>query len=377
MRNAFLVFLLAVAQLACNGGGVMELAPDEPVDTLIEEQRTRLRIPGLSYAVIDEGQLVEVGGLGLQNLDGNAPVTRNTVFEIGSLTKPITAASVMMLVEEGRLSVSDRITDHLAGLPDAWSKVTVRHLLSHTSGIKSYTDLVDFLTLSQTEYTHSDILNMIIDHPLEFEPGTDWDYNNSGYYLLGMLIEEVSGQSYWEFLRTRMFEPLGMSATGPTDQNSSGFARADGYSWTGQADGWVPRHGITASAGFAAGSIASTAADLAKWLAALSGGDIVVSSSLEEMWSPVVRDVGGSSGYGYGWYINTYEGQTVVEHSGASPGFTAYALHFTEDDITVLVLANRWLLDSGTMPREIALLLRAVGGHYARANSTSALEAVP
>ncbi len=174
-------------------------------------------IPGVSVAIVKNGKLLQAKGYGLANVELSVPATEKTVYQLASVTKQFTATAIMMLVEQGKLGLGDKISKHLPDLPAAWKEVTIRHLLNHTSGIKSYTSVKDFFKTARKDYTHREILDLVAKDPLEFAPGEKWRYCNTGYFLLGMIIEKVSGKTYGEFLDERIFKPLGMTQTRVND----------------------------------------------------------------------------------------------------------------------------------------------------------------
>src|SRR5688500_3513973 len=216
--------LAAFAVLLCVGG---RAAAADEVDRLVEAQMRKRHVPGLSLAVVRDGKVVKAKGYGFANLELKVAATPETVYEVGSLTKQVTAAAVMLLVEEGKLSLDDPAGKHLAGLPDAWRGVTVRHLLTHTSGIKTYVGTPGF-ELSRG-LTGDEFIRAAGGLPLLFEPGASWDYSNTNFNLLGHLVERASGRPFWQFLEERLFRPLGMNATRYNDHRQLVPLRADGY----------------------------------------------------------------------------------------------------------------------------------------------------
>ena len=247
----------------------------DKVDDYVEKQRQQLHLPGVSLAVVRDGQLIKSRGYGLANLELNVRATEDTVYEIGSNTKQFTAAAVMMLVEEGKINLDDQLTKYFPEAPKSWSGITVRHLLSHTSGIQNHVAVPDWLNVFKTSITsettpaRDELLKMFFKLPLEFQPGETWSYDNTGYYLLGIIIEKASGKSYWEFLAERIFHPLGMTATRNTEPQPIVPNRASGYEWVN--DHFENRPILAPFIAFSAGSILSTVKDMAKWDAALYG----------------------------------------------------------------------------------------------------------
>src|SRR6266498_1905527 len=254
------------------------------VDTYIRSEMSKRRIPGLSLAVVEGGRLRKAMGYGLADIELRVPATPDTVYQIGSMTKQFTAAGIMLLVEAGKISLGDTIHKYLPDLPVAWRGVTLRHLLTHTSGIKDFADLADTETERAKDYTKAQIIALVSGAPLEFRPGEKWNYSNTGYFLLGMIIERVSGKPYEDFLRERILRPLGMADTRLNDLNEIVPRRAAGY---------VLRNGhlynaqpVSPTHTYAAGGLLSTAADLAKWDAALYTEKVLRKSSLEQMLTP-------------------------------------------------------------------------------------------
>ena len=293
------------------------------------------RIAGASLEVVQSNQVVKRAVYGLANVELSVPVKPDTVFEIGSLTKQFTAAGILLLAQEGRLSVEDKISRYLEHTPEAWQTITLRHLLTHTSGIKSYTGLDGFELRRQL--TQAQFIQAIGAYPLEFNPGTAWKYCNTGYNLLGFIIENVSGKNYWDFMRERIFEPLGMSRT--TNRRPSAIIpdRAAGYEQTNHV--WINRDYDLTDV-FSAGAIASTAGDLARWNASLDAGTLLHEPSRELMWTPARLEDGSDTQYGFGWRIDQWQGHPDIGHGGSTSGFSASLQRFPHDKLAVILLTN-------------------------------------
>jgi CubicO group peptidase (beta-lactamase class C family) len=227
------------------------------VDDFIRAEMKRENIPGLSLAVLKHGNILKEKGYGLANVEWSVPATPETVYQLASVTKCFTATAVMQLVEDESLTLKDRIATHLPNLPKAWSEITVWHLLTHSSGIKSYTQLAEIADHPERTFTKDEMIALVADLPLEFRPGERYDYSNTGYYLLGMLIEKVSGQSYGAFLKRRIFTPAGMTSTRVNDFSELIPRRATGYVLR---DGAI-RNGlfVNPSQPFAAGALVTSA----------------------------------------------------------------------------------------------------------------------
>jgi CubicO group peptidase (beta-lactamase class C family) len=327
----------------------------ELVDSYISEQIEKRHIPGASVAVVRDGKILLAKGYGLANAELNVPATEHTVYQLASVTKPFTATAVMVLVEGGKLGLDDSIGTHLQDLPEAWRGVTVRQLLSHTSGIKSYTSVPGFQKTVRKDFAKREILDMVTKEPAEFAPGEKWSYCNTGFFLLGMLIEEVSGQSYPDFMLDRIFKPAGMEHTRANDLRAVIANRAQGYAWTGKE----LRNGEPTSPTqpFAAGMLVSTVADMAKWGEALDGEKIVKKSSIEQMWAPATLNDGTKAQYGLGWGIATINGHRRIGHGGGIGGFSTEYARYPDDGLTVVVLTNLEGGDAGFLARGIAGLI--------------------
>ncbi len=355
MKSASLLLLLS-APLA----EAQEAASDpaearstiEGVDAYVQALMQKRHIPGVSIAVVRDGEVVLAKGYGLANVELGVPATEDTVYQLASVTKTFTSAAVMLLEAEGKLSLDDRITDRLSGLPEAWKDVTVRHLLNHTSGIKSYTSVEDFHKAARKDFDRREILDLVATAPLEFAPGEKWSYSNTGYFLLGMLIEEVAGKPYGEFMAERVFGPLGMAHTRANDLRAVIPGRAQGYEW----DGKVLRNGeyVSPSQPFAAGMLVSSVADLVKWDAALANGTLLDGPTLERMWTPTRLNDGEEAGYGLGWGTSKVNGHRRVSHGGGIPGFSTELARYPNDKLTVIVLTNADGGHAGAIARKVA-----------------------
>ncbi len=255
-------------------------------------------------------------------------------------------------MDEDKLKLDDKIVARLPDLPAAWKEVTVRQLLSHTSGIKSYTSVKDFFKMARKDFERREILDLVAKDPLEFTPGEKWNYSNTGYFLLGLLIEKVTGKTYGDFMADRILKPLGMTHTRVNDLQTIIPNRAQGYTWNGKE----LRNGeyVSPSQPFAAGMLVSTVSDLVKWDAALDSETLLKKSSLERMWTPASLAKGKPATYGFGWEIGKVNGRRRLSHGGGIPGFTSQLARFVDDKLTVIVLANSDQCNSGSIAQGIA-----------------------
>jgi len=284
-------------------------------------------------------------GYGSANLEWDIPNTPSTKFRLGSITKQFTAASILLLEERGKLSTGDPVKKYMPDAPAAWDKVTVFNLLTHTSGIPSFTGFKDFEEKNPFATTPANLVARFRDKPLEFEPGTKWAYDNSGYALLGYLIEKVSGETYADFVRENIFTPLGMKDSG-YDSNTEVIPR--------RASGYAPGPKGPENAGFvhmsvpfSAGALYSTTGDLLKWETGLFGGKVLSAASLAKMTTPFKHD------YAFGLGVSTVDGKRQIAHGGGINGFNTFLSYSPDDRTTVVVLGNL----NGQAPDEIAALL--------------------
>jgi CubicO group peptidase (beta-lactamase class C family) len=309
---------------------------DSRVDKFVQDSIREQRIPGLALAVMRDGQVVKAKGYGLSNIELNVPVSPQTIFQSGSVGKQFTATGIMMLVEEGKVGLDDKVAKYFPGAPESWNKFTVRNLLTHTSGIKEYTGK-DFDY--RRDYSEEDLLKMAQAQPFDFAAGDKWSYSNTGYMLLGMLIHKVTGKFYGDFLQERIFKPLDMTTTRIISEADIVPNRAAGYRLVKgvvKNQEWVnPTLNTTAD-----GSLYFTVLDLAKWDAALYTEKLIKRTSLDQMWTPVKLNGGKAYPYGFGWRVAEMNGHRLIEHGGSWQGFTTGISRYVDDKLTVVALTN-------------------------------------
>jgi CubicO group peptidase (beta-lactamase class C family) len=307
--------------------------PNESVARM--EQIIQSYVPGKfmgTVLVAQDGKIVLDKGYGFANLEWDVPNTPTTKFRLGSITKQFTAASILLLEERGKLKVEDPVKKYMPNAPAAWDKITIFHLLTHTSGIPSFTGFSDYESHETQAMTPGKLVEWFRDKPLEFEPGTKWNYSNSGYILLGYLIEKISGQSYAEFVQQNIFTPLGMKDSG-YDSNSAIIARrAAGY--TPGKSGPINAGFVHMSIPFSAGALYSTTEDLLRWEQGLFGGQLLKPDSLTKMTTPFKQD------YAFGLGVSTQNGHKMIAHDGGIQGFNTFLAYFPDDKLVVAVLAN-------------------------------------
>jgi CubicO group peptidase (beta-lactamase class C family) len=337
---------IAFVALVCAGVGQSQNAAGR-MDQIVQSFVSNRQFMG-SVLVARGTDVVFSKGYGSANLEWDIPDTPATKFRLGSLTKQFTAASILLLEERGKLAVTDSVKKYLADAPAAWDKITVFHLLTHTSGVPSFTSFADYAQLEPFSTTPEKLVARFRDRPLDFEPGEKWSYSNSGYVLLGYLIERVSGQTYQQFVQQNLFTPLGMKDSG-YDSNAAVIAhRASGY--TPGPNGFVNAGFIHMTVPFSAGALYSTTEDLLKWEQGLFGGKVLSAASLEKMTKPFKSD------YAFGLTVHTVNGRKAIEHNGGIEGFNTALAYYPDDKLTVVVLGNV----NGAAPDAIAKHLAAV-----------------
>lgn len=306
----------------------------DPIDDFVSSEMSRQHIPGLSLVVVHDGKIVKEKGYGLANIEHQVSVTPDTVFQSGSLGKQFTSALVMLLVKDGKLSLDMPISKYLPNTPPSWKAITVRHLLTHTSGLADPYERLDF----RKDYTDDELLNIESKIPLLFRPGEDWAYSNMGYHILGFLCNKVGGEFYGDQLRERVFQPIGMSTRIISERDivphrAAGYTRVEGEIKNQE---WVsPSLNTTAD-----GSLYLTARDLALWDLALYGDNPLDSAMKQASWTPVKLKDNSTRPYGFGWSLKSLNSHQTIEHSGAWQGFTSFISRFVDDKLTVIVLTN-------------------------------------
>jgi len=337
---------------------------DQKVDAFVRSELARQRIPGAELGVYREGKLTKAQGYGQANVEWNAAVTSDTIFQSGSVGKQFTATAVMMLVEEGKVGLDDPVKKYFPDAPETWNDIKVHNLLSHTSGLSEYETRARTKAggpfYMRLDYTEDELYRKIAEMPMDFNTGEDWAYRNTNYVLLGILIHRLTGNFYGDFLQERVFKPLGMTRTRIISEEDIIPRRASGYrlvkgEWKNQE--WVsPSLNSTAD-----GALYFTVEDLQKWDGALYTERLLKKASLERMWTVEKLNNGkpNKANYGFGWEIGSANGHRVIAHGGAWQGFTCYIARYVDDRLTVVALTN---LDSGhANPKKI---VTGVAGIY-------------
>ncbi|MBZ5653903.1 MAG: beta-lactamase family protein [Acidobacteriia bacterium] len=334
MKSLYFVLVGLIVAWAMPGAAAN---PADAIDEYVRSEMERQHIPGLALLVSRDGQPVRAQGYGLANVELQVPVRPESIFQSGSVGKQFTATAAIMLVEEGKIALEDPLTKYFPDAPATWQKVTVRELLSHTAGFTDYPKGFDF----RKDYTEAELIKIVEGIPLAFVPGTKWSYSNLGYLTLGILIHRVTGEFYGDFLRERIFQPLGMKTTRIISEADIVPNRCAGYRLVKgdlKNQEWVsPTLNTTAD-----GSLYFSILDLARWDAALYTERLVKRSTLEQMWTVAKLTDGqpNSGHYGFAWFIEDKNGHHVVEHEGAWQGFVTQISRYVDDKLTVVVLTN-------------------------------------
>ena len=318
----------------------------DKVDDYLKAEMLKQHIPGVSLAVVKDGKIIKAEGYGLANLELNVPARPETVFKIGSVSKQFISAGILLLIQEGKISLDDSISKFLEGTPETWKPITVRHLLTHTSGIVREAPGFDPMKIQ----SDADVIKTAYPLALRFAPGEKWEYCNVGYFSLAEIIRKVSGKPWGEYLSDALFKPLEMNSTRTTTMTDLVQDRANGYGW---------REGKYVNAAIylalrPSGAFLSNVLDLAKWDAALYTERLFKQPSREQMWTAVKLNGGTTYPYGFGWELDSVGGHRQIHHGGSLPGFRAELSRFVDDKLTVIVLTNSDNANPGTIALGVA-----------------------
>ena len=331
---------LAVVSARCLACAGMAGGLESQIDSLFAAY-SGSNVPGAAVMVVRGGKVLCAKAYGMADTEAKIPCSTNTNFRLASVTKQFTAMSVMMLAERKKLSLDETLLDFFPEFPAYGSKITVRHLLTHTSGLIDYEDVIPPGTTIPV--LDRDVLRLLLkqDHTY-FEPGTQFRYSNSGYSLLALIVEKRSGQTFAHFLQQNIFGPLKMSGSLAYEEGLSKVSsRAYGYSPTASGSGFERTDQSLTSSVLGDGGIYSSVADLQKWDAALYTSKLAKKSTLNQIFTPGPQSENPGSRYGFGWYIGEYRGLKEIWHSGTTRGFSTRIVRYPEKQFTVIILANR------------------------------------
>lgn len=322
------------------------------IDSLLQEKYPS-NAPGATFLISKKGNIIYKKAFGLSNLELNVPMQTENVFEIGSMTKQFTAISILMLVEKGKLNLDDDITKYIPDYPTKGHKITVHHLLTHTSGIKDFTRIKGLNDISKKDLTPIELINFFKNESMGFVPGEQFKYNNSGYIILGYIIETITGQSYADFVEEQIFKKLGMTTSQYASHNKVIQNRASGYQ---NKKGYVNSREISFTLPYASGSLMSTVDDMFKWQEAIKNNLLISKEMTQKAFTSYALNDGESINYGYGWHIKTINNIRSFEHGGSIFGFKSMGVYLPESDIYVIGLNNCDCNSPTKITREIAEL---------------------
>src|SRR5688500_13118513 len=335
---ACLAMLGAISPVAAQRSTVTRDAFRPRADSLVFTYLAESRAPSASFAVIRGNDTLAYGAHGLADVDAWRAPTAATIYQIGSITKQFTSAAIMKLVEQGRVKLDDDLSKYVPQFPLQGKKVSIRHLLNHTSGIHSYTSSSAWQKTWSDELSPDAIIKFVAADTFDFAPGTAYRYNNTGYVLLGMVIEKASGQTYANYLDAQFFKPLGMRQTSYCPSRTSDPAFALGYSKGPSAT--VRAKFLHLSHPFSAGALCSTVGDLVKWQRALDAGKVVSPASYALMTTADSLPSGRKLNYGFGLVPGMFSGHKTISHTGGINGFATAATYVPDDSLSIVVFTN-------------------------------------
>lgn len=328
------------------------------IDDLVQSAFTPNE-PGVAVIVTQAGEVIHRKGYGIANLELGVTIEPDMVFRLGSISKQFTAVAVLMLMEQGKLDLDDPITKFLPNYPTHDYLITIEHLLTHTNGIQNYTAMPQMRSLQRKDFTVEELIDFFKYQPMQFAPGKRWFYTNSGYFLLGAIIEKISGLTYEQFVQQNIFDTLEMKQSYYDMPQRIIPRRACGYQKG--TDGYLNAEYMSMTIPYAAGSLASTVDDLAKWDAALYTAKLVSQETLRRAFT-TTRLV--NCNYGYGWFITNYQGHQIVEHDGGIDGFAAHAIRMPNERIFVAVLSNNQHKERLLEPLIVKIATHTIGKPY-------------
>ncbi len=310
--------------------------------------------PGANFLIAKKGEIIYKKAFGLANLELNVPMKTDNVFQIGSMTKQFTAIAILMLMEEGKLRLDDDISQFIPDYPTNGHKITIHHLLTHTSGIKSFTSIKGLNAIAKNDLTPLELIDFFKNEAMDFAPGDEFKYNNSGYIILGYIIEKVSGQTYADFVEEHIFIPLGMTVSQFASHRRVIENRASGYQ---NKDGYTNTRHISFSIPYASGSLMSSVDDLFAWQEAIKNNALISKETTDKAFTNYTLNNGEPINYGYGWHLKSIGGIPSREHGGSIFGFKSMGVYIPSQDIYVIGLNNCDCNSPTQITREIAALV--------------------
>jgi CubicO group peptidase (beta-lactamase class C family) len=328
--------------------------PSKQFDAIMKKE-IKAGEPGAVLLVAKQGKVIYRKAFGMANMELGVPMKPEYIFRIGSITKQFTACAILKLAEEGKLSIQDDITKYIKDYPTQGNVITIEHLLTHTSGIKSYTGMVEWIAdVQKKDFTPVQMIDFFKDQPMEFNPGEQWRYNNSGYFMLGYIIEVVSGKKYADYMEENFFKPLGMTSTSYDRTEKIVPNRIPGYQPTEK--GFTNADFVNMSQPYSAGSLMSNIDDLYTWYKAVMAGKVINQESRLKAHTQYKLNNGKPTGYGYGWFLGNIQESPTIEHDGGINGFVSSSIYLPKEDVFVAILSNSTAHGTGEMATRIAAI---------------------
>jgi len=332
-----ILFLIALATLIFSSSVVSAQDQTAQFDEIVNDFYDDG--PGYSIVITKEGNTIYESAIGQANLELDIPLQTDHIFRIGSITKQITASAILQLEEAGKLSLQDDLTKFYPEYPTDGKTITVEHLLTHTSGIRSYTGMEKWDSeVRKQDFTLEGLVDFFKDEPMDFAPGEQFRYNNSGYILLGYIIEKASGMTYEDYIEQKVFAPLGMKDSYYGQPSEILPRRVPGYGQN--QDGYQNAEYLSMTQPYAAGSLLMTTGDLAIWNEAVFTDKVISAENRKKAHTPYILNNGESAGYGYGWSFANLKGKPVITHGGGINGFSTASGYIPEDKIFIAVFTN-------------------------------------
>ena len=360
MKRRSLLFPIVLAGVAgCHAASSVAAPAVQPLDSSLSVAAQRSRAPGAVAAIYHNGRITELFAWGGFDCAGGGTANALAAYEVGSISKQMTAVGLLKLWEQGKVDLDASVATYLDSLPEAWRAVTLRQLLTHTSGVPDYEEAATY-AIYETTPTVAEVFATVSGRPLDFEPGTRWSYSNTGYFLLSLVVQRVSGEPFGRFLRRHVFDPNGMRQT-----FMGGYEAPDPVPLAqgcrpgeGEGTARIPVRPITEASTFGAGGIRSTLEDWAHWDDALSDGRLLSPRGMKELLTPVTLPDGRGTGYAFGIEVDRFRGERHYGHSGQTQGFVALTATFPDRNVGVMLFTNQYQASPGALMT--GLILRAL-----------------
>ena len=359
IRYCFLTLMVMAFTLLTSAQSLTTKAMNAEFDKLLSAQ-FKPGETGSAALVAIKGQVIYKKAFGMANLELNVPMQPDMVFRIGSITKQFTAIAILQLMEQGKLSLQDDITKFIPDYPTQAYKITIENLLTHTSGIKSYTSDPGIMKFIKDDFTPEEVIDKFKNLPMEFAPGTKWNYNNSGFFLLGYIIEKASGMKYQDYIEQNLFKPAGM--TNSLYGNDRKIIKNRAYPYQTDGDTAVNADYMSMLLPYSAGSLMSTVEDLYKWNRALLSDKFVKRETLDKAWTEFKLSDGKGTHYGYGWVLSQVQGSLSIEHGGGINGYLTNGIFLPKEDVFVAVFSNNTAKSPDAVSVKMAAI--AIGKPY-------------